>query len=328
MAYYADPRNQAFFLPSFLIIALTAGIGASALLKWLGQRLRRWPRARPVLLALAGLALCLLPATLLLRSYPEMRHRQRQDFALDVWRQDLQRGAQARRLAELGLVQVAPNGIIVGDWEQATPLRYSQWVEGQRPDVEVVYPLRRLEEAAAKGRPLYVARNHPGLAGRWHPSAAGPLIALQPEPASELPDGAVPLGIRMGDTFELAGFAVGEAGYGPGSVVPLTIFWRALEAPAHDYSVSLRLFDPAGQEVFKQDSRHPVLGTYPTSRWSAGEVVGGYYEIQLPPGLAPGAYQWGVILYRTLPEGGWENLEVAGGEGEVAVGGTIQVQER
>jgi hypothetical protein len=35
-----------------------------------------------------------------------------------------------------------------------------------------------------------------------------------------------------------------------------------------------------------------------------------------------------VILYRTLPEGGWENLKVAGGEGEVAVGGTIQVQER
>ena len=46
------------------------------------------------------------------------------------------------------------------------------------------------------------------------------------------------------------------------------------------------------------------------------------------PDLAPGAYQWGVILYRTLPEGGWENLKVAGGEEEVAVGGTIEVGGR
>jgi len=326
MAYYADPRNQAFFLPSFLIVALTLGLGAGALLQWVAGRLSRWPTARPALLAVLGLALCLLPATLLLRTYPEIRARQRQDHALDVWRQDLQQGQQARRLAELGLAQVAPNAIIVGDWEQATPLRYSQWVEGLRPDVEVVYPVLRLEEMAASGRPLYIARNHPGLADRWHPSADGPLIALRSEPTSDLPDGAVPLGIRMGDAFELAGFAAGGTGYGPGSVMPLTIFWRALSAPAHDYSVSLRLFDSAGQEVFKQDNQHPALGTYPTSRWAAGEVVGGYYEIQLSPDLAPGIYQWGVILYRTLPEGGWENVKVAGGEGEVAMGGTIQVE--
>jgi hypothetical protein len=327
MAYYADPRNQAFFLPSFLIVALTTGIGAGALLQWLGERLSRWPRARPVILALLGLALCLLPATLLVRIYPEMQNRHRRDHALDVWRQDLQRGDQARRLAESGLAQVAPEAIIVGDWEQATPLRYSQWVEGQRPDVEVVYPLERLEEAAASGRPLYVTRNHPGLVDRWYPSAAGPLIALQPEPASEMPSAAHPLGIRLGDAFELAGFAGGGTGYGPGSVVPLTLYWQTLSAPAHDYSASVRLFDAAGQEVFKQDSQHPVLGTYPTSQWSAGEVVGDYYEIQLSPDLPPGVYQWGVILYRSLPEGGWENLKVAGGEGEVAVGGTIQVRD-
>jgi hypothetical protein len=245
-----------------------------------------------------------------------------------VWRQDLQRGAQARRLAESGLAQVAPDAIVVGDWEQATPLRYSQWVEGLRPDVEVVYPLERLEEAATSGRPLYVARNHPGLAGRWHPSAAGPLIALQSEPASGLPEAAVPLGIGMGDAFELAGVAYDGTGYGPGSVVPLTIYWQALAVPAHDYSVSLRLFDAEGQEIFKQDSQHPVLGTYPTSQWATGEVVGDYYEIQLPPDLATGAYQWGAILYRTLPEGGWENLKVAGSEGEVAVGGKIEVEGR
>jgi hypothetical protein len=128
--------------------------------------------------------------------------------------------------------------------------------------------------------------------------------------------------------FELAGVTAGATSTYPGTVVPLTLYWRAIQAPAHDYSISLRLFDAGGQEVFKVDSQHPVLGTYPTSRWTAGEVVGDYYEIQLPADLAPGTYQWGVILYRALPDGGWENLKVDGGEGEIAFGGTVEVRER
>jgi hypothetical protein len=246
---------------------------------------------------------------------------------LDVWRQQLKQGYMGERMGQ-AIAGVEQDAVIVSDWEQATPLWYYQRVEGWRPDVGIVYPIERLEEAATSGRPLYVTRNHPGLAGRWHLSSSGPLIALRSEPASELPPGATQLGIRLGEAFELAGVAYGGTAYRPGSVVPLTIYWKALSMPAHDYSVSLRLFDAAGQEVFMQDSQHPVLGTYPTSLWSAGEVVGDYYEIQLSPDLGQGTYQWGAILYRSLPQGGWENLKVAGGEGEVAVGGSIQVEGR
>ena len=327
MAYYLDPRNQAFFLPSYLIVALTLGVGAGALLRWLGERLTVPARARTALISLAGVALCLLPAYLLLRTYPEIYGKHHHGQALDVWRQDLQQGEQARRLAETGLSGVVPDGMVAGDWEQATPLRYYQWVEGLRPNVQVLYPVDRLEEAAATGRPLYLARTYPGLAERWHPSASGPLIALHPEPVFDPPPDASPLGIRLGETFELAGFAYGEAAYRAGTVVPLTLYWRAIQIPAYDYSVSLRLFDEAGQEVFKVDSQHPVLGTYPTSLWSAGEVVADYYEILLAPGLPPGRYQWGAILYRTLPERGWENLKVAGTDGEVAMGGAFEVRE-
>jgi hypothetical protein len=322
MAYYLDPRNQAFFLPSFLILAVTIGAGAGALLRGLGARQRWSPRVKTILVAFTCLACCLLPAYLLLHSYPEMHDRHHHDQALGIWRQDLQQGQQARRLAEAGLPGVAPGG----DWEQVTPLRYYQWVEGLRPDVEVLYPLGRLEEAAAAGRPLYVARTQPGLADRWHPSASGPLIALHEEPVFELPPEALAVGIQLGKAFELAGYGYGEAEYRPATVVPLTLYWRALEVPADDYSVSLRLFDGVGQEVYKVDSQHPVLGTYPTSRWAQGEVVADYYEIPLPPDLAPGGYQWGVLLYRTLPEGGWENLRVAGTESEVAMGGVFEVR--
>ena len=203
--------------------------------------------------------------------------------------------------------------------------------------MEVVYPVERLDEAAATGRPLYIARAHDGLADRWHPSCSDSLIRLYDAPVFELPVSpphkVLPLNARLGP-FELAGYAYGDppqagrAFFYPGEVVPLTLYWRAVEPPEHDYSVSLRFFDPGGGQVYQVDSQHPVLGVYPTSRWTAGEVVSDYYELQIPPRTAPGLYRWGVILYRALPEGGWESLKVADTGEEMALGGAVEVRNR
>jgi hypothetical protein len=246
---------------------------------------------------------------------------------LDNWRQALRSGFMGDRLGS-AIADVAPTAVIVCDWEQATPLWYYQHVHGWNRGVEIVYPITRLDEAAAMGRPLYIARAYDGLADRWHPSSVGPLIALNSEPAHRLPPQLQPLSVQLGDAVELAGFAYGEADFYPGTVVPLTLYWHALRRPAADYSVSLRLYDNAGSEVFKADVQNPVLGSYPTSKWSAGEVVADYHEIQLPGNLAPGPYQWGVLLYRSLPEGGWENLKVAGTDRELAMGDTFEVTPR
>jgi hypothetical protein len=56
--------------------------------------------------------------------------------------------------------------------------------------------------------------------------------------------------------------------------------------------------------------------------------VSDYYELQIPPRTAPGEYRWGVILYRALPEGGWESLKVEGTGEEMAMGGTVRVHAR
>jgi hypothetical protein len=250
-----------------------------------------------------------------------------EDYPLDIWRQDLMSGEQATRLARAGLTGVAADAVIVGDWEQMTPFRYFQLVEGLRPDVETLYPVGRLEEADASGQPLYAARSLPGLADRWHPSGEGPLIALKREATGELPAGISILGVDLAGVLELAGYTYGEAGFRPATVLPLTLYWRALQTPQDDYSVSLRLYDGAGTEVFKVDSQHPVLGTYPTSLWTPGQVVADYYEMRLPTELSPGTHQWGVVVYRALPEGGWENLRVAGTDSEVAIGGTFDVED-
>jgi hypothetical protein len=50
---------------------------------------------------------------------------------LDEWRQ-LLRGTQAQRFVESSLPQVEPNSIIWGDWEQYTPLKYYQLINGWR----------------------------------------------------------------------------------------------------------------------------------------------------------------------------------------------------
>ena len=274
-ANYHVPRRWVFFIPSFVIFALWLGEGLG--LVWLGaEHLRaRWKRAGLAAMVILGVLMLALPLANFRQRYEPHRQAHLGAGVLDVWRQTLKSGEMGDRVG-LAIAAVDPGAIIVTDWEQATPLWYYQRVEGLRPDVEIIYPAERLDEAAASGRPLYIARNHPGLADTWHPSSRGPLIALNDEPVRELPAGTESHGIQLGDTIELAGFAYGEAEYYPSTVVPLTLYWRALEAPAYDYSVSIRLFDDTGQELYKVDSQHPVLGTYPTSLWSAGEVVGDY----------------------------------------------------
>ena len=102
----------------------------------------------------AGVCLWLLPLFSLIRAWPAMADRFDEDYPLDIWRQDLMSGEQATRLARAGLSGVAADALIVGDWEQMTPFRYFQLVEGLRPDVETVYPVGRLDEARAARRPV------------------------------------------------------------------------------------------------------------------------------------------------------------------------------
>ncbi len=331
------PRHWVYFIPSFLIFGLWIGEGVAALPAWTLGRSPRVPwntRIPALLLVLVIMAWILVPW---LGRYQELRQAHLGAGALDPWRQTLKTGYMADRLGG-ALAEVAPDAVVIGDWEQATPLWYYQQVEGLRPDATIVYPMERLDEVLAWGRPVYLARTLPGVGAPWRPWAETPLVALRDEPTLALPEAATPIGQGLGGVIELAGFrlhpvvrvsAGGPEEPHPGEVVALTVYWRALTAPAHDYSVSLRLYDAAGAQVASVDSQHPVLGMYPTSSWTPGEVVADYYELQVPRELGPGELTWRVVLYRALPEGGWENLPLDGApEQSEVVGGTIRVLGR
>jgi hypothetical protein len=325
-ANYRVPRHWVFFLPSFVVFTLWIGGGLAAIWQGAGQLLAK-RSSRLASLALAALAalMVLWPLLAAPARYQPLRASHLGAGVLDPWRQTLKSGLMADRLGR-ALAGVAPNAVIVGDWEQATPLWYYQQVENLRPDVQIVYPVERLDEAAAWGRPIYLARTVADVAGRWHPSSLGPLVALLEAPRFEAPSGSLPIGLDFGGVVELAAAEPAASAYQPGQVVPLMIYWRALQQISADYSVSLRLLDAEGAVIAQVDSQHPVLGMAPTSQWLPGQVLGDYYELQLPSDLAPGDYRWGVVLYRLLPDGGWENLQLADGSGQIGIGGAVQVE--
>ncbi len=240
---------------------------------------------------------------------------------LDEWRQ-LLRGRQAERLVESSLPYVEPNSIIWGDWEQYTPFKYYQLIDGRWPDVTVRNPLDRWPEkvtaAHAAGQPVYFTRKPTDLIGTPYLSMAGPLIYLQIAPRITVPEDIIPLKANFEDELELPGYQVKiipqdtPGGVLAGPILQLMLYWRVPQKVRWDYALSLRLLNPAGQEIYKKDATHPVLSSYPTTLWTPGEVVGDFYELPLPPGNGPLTLH--ILPYRTEGAGQWHNLTLTGSE--------------
>jgi hypothetical protein len=240
---------------------------------------------------------------------------------LDEWRQ-LLRGTQAQRFVESSLPDVAPNSIIWGDWEQYTPIKYYQLVNGLRPDLTARNPLDRWPEkvaaARAAGQQIYLTRKPADLSGTPYLTMVGPLIWLQTGPDRAVPAGLTRLDANFENELELIGYRARiwpqptPGGGQPGPILQLTFYWRAPRQLQWDYALSLRLVDAAGHEVYKKDAAHPVLSSYPTTLWTPGEVVGDFYELPLPPQAGPLTLH--LLPYRTEAPGLWHNLTLAGSD--------------
>jgi hypothetical protein len=214
---------------------------------------------------------------------------------------------------------VEEGALIVGDWMPSTVLWYMQHVEGLMPGVQVAVadPLDGLwrgpvEQGLASGRPVYLARPVVAAGDRYALSSAGPLVQVLGERRFSVPDLSFPLSSpteavdsATPDLVLLGADVVVQAederertGYGPsemplveaGRSVGVTLVWQARRTPRADYAVHVRVVDPDGHIWWQTSNRHPVGGTYPTSRWQAGEVVSDYYELDLPDHLGTGVY--------------------------------------
>ena len=144
----------------------------------------------------------------------------------------------------------------------------------------------------------------------------GPLIYLGAEPQFDPPTDIILLNANFENELELIGYRAAvlpqhtPGGDRAGPIIQLTFYWRVPHQVEGDYALSLRLLDPAGQEIHKQDAAHPVLSSYPTTLWTPGEVVGDFYELPFPPGTGPLTLH--LLPYRTEGSGQWHNLTLMG----------------
>ena len=90
----------------------------------------------------------------------------------------------------------------------------------------------------------------------------------------------------------------------------VTIYWESQSQLHLDYRVAVHLVandPPAGaQDILAQaDSPHPVGGWYPTTLWTAGDVVRDDYLLTIPPEASPVAIR--VAMYRLNEDGSFNN---------------------
>jgi hypothetical protein len=333
-----DEAPTWYLMPAYFVLALWAGVGANGLFEigfW-SYTSKIKPAAWPTPKSLFAIELVYLVFLLGLVAYFLSWPNWQSQFQVaispfDDWRQQL-RGTQAERFVESSLPLVEPDSIIWGDWEQYTPIRYYQLIHGIRTDVTVSNPLnewpQKVAKAHAAGQPVYFARKPTDLIGTPNLSMVGPLIRVGAAPEFEAPAGITPLDINFEDELELIGYQAAvrtqawPGGQEVGSILQITIYWRAPASAKWDYALSLRLVDAQGQEIYKRDATHPVLSSYPTTLWYPGEVVGDFYELPLPPDGGP--YTLHLLPYRTEGPGQWYNLTPEGAEQPGIVLGPFQ----
>jgi hypothetical protein len=79
--------------------------------------------------------------------------------------------------------------------------------------------------------------------------------------------------VRFGDFAELIGYSLPAAEVSAAQVLPLTLYWGALEGTSPvNYTVFTHLLSEDGRLIAQHDGT-PASGTRPTTTWTAGETI-------------------------------------------------------
>jgi hypothetical protein len=136
-------------------------------------------------------------------------------------------------------------------------------------------------------------------------------LVFQPHaPSFALPEGVSGGGETavFGETIALAAYALEQEA----DHLTLTLHWRALADGAADFVRFVHLVDPAvGGPPLAQADSYPVANTYPTSQWTAGEIVTDVVRLDLTA-VPPGQYALALGFYRLLGDGGAERITAVG----------------
>ncbi|MDO8674171.1 MAG: DUF2723 domain-containing protein [Dehalococcoidia bacterium] len=327
-----EQLNVVYLLPVFPVVSLAAAAGIEGMARLVERAVRTFARSRETRANAVGLRLALAVrvvlvaltvGSLVLRGLDEHELATRAAFRpLDQFRLDLNGGIASQRLVLSSLPYIEPGALVLAHWEQATAFWYYEFVNGINPTVEVYYGLTDSVRVLTENsdRPEYLAYSM-AVPPKKSLTMVGPLVKVQDAPSSTVAGGgkhdAMPLeGGLILATWEFFDKDGNRSGTLPGehAVLAVELYWQASSRMERDYSVSIRLMNDKGQLTAQSDNRHPVLGLYPTSHWSAGEVVGDYYELACRT-LPAGTYSLQLVAYESTA-GGFHNLRVLGPDGQ------------
>jgi hypothetical protein len=102
----------------------------------------------------------------------------------------------------------------------------------------------------------------------------------------------------------------------------VTLFWRALRLVGGDYTIYLKLINPAYHIWGQQDSR-PYHDGSPTWTWREGQVIYDPRQLEVLPGTPPGEYQIEII-----PVGIYSSEALEADTGEPVLLGPVEVPRR
>ncbi len=299
---YRAPQTVEYSLPAHTALAFICAYGAWSLSELLP---RRWLSSLALAAALA------VPLCLGYRHYPS--------FA------QLSQDRSARQYAEGVLLQAPQGARILSNWHYATPFWYLQYVEGARPDVEVlyVYPegatpmaqtwLRGIAESISE-RPTIVTnyfQEYADVPYQFRPFAGAWLV--QQGPVFQPAQSAAPLSALFDSRIRFVGFETDGLEVSPADSVTLRLYWQPAVRLDRDYSFFVHLVDETGTPLGQGDLTHAA------ARYEVGEVICDEYRLPLLPTAKPGSYKLIAGVYITLPEGGWQRLTTSDGKDTVTL---------
>ena len=289
---YRAPQTVEYMMPAYLPIAVSVGL----LTAWSLSSL--WPR-RVSEFRMAGYArvfATLGAALVLLAVFVNGLDHAPSFFTLADDR-------STRETMESILRPAPADALILADWRWATPLWYLQWVEGQRPDVEVryVYPVSGQEygdtwkdriDAVAGERPLLLTHAYEFPEYTLEPFGWGFWVHERPffgEPAQLHPvDGL--FSEEGAGSVRLLGYHLSRDQASPGQALELTLAWKAEAELKTAPSFTVGLLDQDGQRLTQADR---FLGT----GYTVGEVRFERLVLPLYPDIPSGSHTLTAQVY-------------------------------
>ncbi|MGH2537529.1 MAG: hypothetical protein ACRDHL_09065, partial [Candidatus Promineifilaceae bacterium] len=150
-----------------------------------------------------------------------------------------------------------------------------------------IYPLTVQLYDPAGGSALLVRRLAEVSRG-----ADGAMTVSRPRASFEAPADMLPAEVTFGPDVRLLGYRLAQTA----DKLDMTLVWQALRPPAGDYVHFVHLVDPDSDQVLAQHDGMPVWDTYPTSQWSAGQVVADPARLDVAE-VPPGEYHLVAGLY-------------------------------